>query len=409
MIVPNAWCPVCRRSAPDWSDGPGGRKDASCGTCNSLERHRLVALVLDLLRPHLARGLVVEAAPTPAIQGLLLQLVGRDRYLSFDLGLDDRDIHIRADVTQLPFPDRSIETLVCFHVLEHVPDDAAAMRELARVIADDGLALVMNPWARGRETDEDPAAPEQERVRRFGRPDHVRLYGRDFEDRLRAAGLHVHRFEPTTRVPAELAVRANLGGEPLWILTREGSAGDPIRATLDGLLPPEAALPVSVLASRVSPLMLAGDTPEALAALVAALDGFERVALLADTGALEHVHRLAVAVRDDMGARRDMATRLLVAVDAELRTSGCVESDRWAEALPGLTSNAGASMVKDLFSVLPDAQLVHATSDGQPLTPGARALQAVGLRAGFRRYFPIDPIKDKARLHDHLAACMGAR
>ena len=38
------------------------------------------------------------------------------------------------DITAIPHPDDSFDAILCIHVLEHVPDDRAAMRELARVL-----------------------------------------------------------------------------------------------------------------------------------------------------------------------------------------------------------------------------------------------------------------------------------
>ncbi len=36
--------------------------------------------------------------------------------------------------------------MVCYHVLEHIADDASAMREITRVLAPYGLAIVQVPW-----------------------------------------------------------------------------------------------------------------------------------------------------------------------------------------------------------------------------------------------------------------------
>jgi SAM-dependent methyltransferase len=66
------------------------------------------------------------------------------------------------------------------------------LRELRRVLRDDGWALIQVPiWAEG-ETFEDPAITDpQERERVYGQHDHVRKYGRDFLERLRLAGFRV--------------------------------------------------------------------------------------------------------------------------------------------------------------------------------------------------------------------------
>ena len=69
-------------------------------------------------------------------------------------------------------------------MLEHVPDDCAAMREIARVLSPRGIALLEVPIKVGVATEEDPSATPEERTRRFGQNDHVRWYGDDFDARL---------------------------------------------------------------------------------------------------------------------------------------------------------------------------------------------------------------------------------
>jgi hypothetical protein len=64
------------------------------------------------------------------------------------------------------------------------------MQEIARVLRPTGRAILEVPLG-GQSTDERfMDAPGDIRIQYYGQADHVRLYGgRDFEDRLRAAGL----------------------------------------------------------------------------------------------------------------------------------------------------------------------------------------------------------------------------
>jgi SAM-dependent methyltransferase len=118
--------------------------------------------------------------------------------------------------------------LVCYHVLEHVPDDAAAMREFARVLAPGGIGLVQVPIRFGLTTDEDPGADAAERVRRFGQADHVRYYGDDFEQRLVDAGLVFTRVSPRSLVGERVCqVLGLIPDEWVWVVRSAAhGAGD---------------------------------------------------------------------------------------------------------------------------------------------------------------------------------------
>jgi SAM-dependent methyltransferase len=52
---------------------------------------------------------------------------------------------VRAGLPELPFADGTFAACTCLDVLEHLPDDRAALEELARVTEDGGLLLVTVP------------------------------------------------------------------------------------------------------------------------------------------------------------------------------------------------------------------------------------------------------------------------
>jgi SAM-dependent methyltransferase len=144
--------------------------------------------------------------------------------VDFDPTADMRTVDVQASLTALPLRDDSVDVLICYHVLEHIPDDGAAMAEIARTLDPGGLALVQVPWRPERSTDEDPNAPEEERTRRFGQADHVRMYGADFEDRLHSAGLVSYRLTPQ-RVLGDLLVDTFrlVPDETAWLVRRAGN------------------------------------------------------------------------------------------------------------------------------------------------------------------------------------------
>lgn len=141
----------------------------------------------DLLGGHLR---VLHLAPEAQLEKRLRALPGLD-YRTADLMRDDVDHQI--DVTDMPFPDDSFDVVLCSHVLEHVPDDKRAMRELRRVLRPSGWALLTAPVRDDREdTFEDwSVTTAAERAELFGQWDHVRQYGRTFPDLLREQGWDV--------------------------------------------------------------------------------------------------------------------------------------------------------------------------------------------------------------------------
>ena len=54
---------------------------------------------------------------------------------------------VNADATRLPFTDGSFDRIIAAEVAEHIPDDAAAFRELARVLRPGGtMAVTVPAW-----------------------------------------------------------------------------------------------------------------------------------------------------------------------------------------------------------------------------------------------------------------------
>lgn len=102
------------------------------------------------------------------------------------------DVTLKMDITSIPHTDNAFDVVFCSHVLEHVPDDRAAMREIMRVLKPGGWAVIMVPVRMNRLTDEDLSVTDpREREERFGQHNHVRYYGRDITDRLKEAGFNV--------------------------------------------------------------------------------------------------------------------------------------------------------------------------------------------------------------------------
>ncbi|MEM9023365.1 MAG: methyltransferase domain-containing protein, partial [Bacteroidota bacterium] len=137
------------------------------------------------------------------------------QYINADL--DPRLADVQMDITAIPHGDNHFDLVICNHVLEHIPDDRLAMRELFRVLKPGGQAILQVPIGLTLEqTIEDPSITDPaEREVRFGQFDHLRIYGQDYSDRLAEAGFDVQVHYPQQFLGEELIERHALIGEEL--------------------------------------------------------------------------------------------------------------------------------------------------------------------------------------------------
>lgn len=206
-------CPCCgggfRRFLPGIDSTAEGRvRDGIlCPECCSLTRQRLLYLYLKNELGLFDRPCrLLHLAPEPCLERSFRLAAGL-RYVTADLVSENVDVHI--DLTRVGFRDASFDVVLCSHVFEHIPDDAAAIREVMRVIGPDGVAIVLVPLDESSaSTYEDWSITRPEdRLRAFGQEDHVRLYGRDFVARLTAGGADVQPLAYAQVLGAEATQR----------------------------------------------------------------------------------------------------------------------------------------------------------------------------------------------------------
>ena len=155
------------------------RDNARCPACGSRERHRAyTAYLRDVERLDAFRGRVLYVAPAACVVKSLFPNHNVAHLVTSDLR--PLDVTLQADLTQFPVADAAFDRILCFHVLEHIPNDNAALAELHRVLAVGGVAYIAVPQNFSLEHTEEWGAP------RKNYSGHVRDYGRDFADRLNA-------------------------------------------------------------------------------------------------------------------------------------------------------------------------------------------------------------------------------
>ena len=166
----------------------------------SLERHRLLWLYLKNETNFFSDNLkILHFAPEQAFYKRFKKLNNID-YTTTDLNSPLADV--KADICNLPFEDNTFDVILCNHVLEHIQDDTQAMNELFRVMKKGGWGIFQVPQELSRETtfEDNSITDKKERTRIFGQYDHVRVYGRDYFDKLRKVGFKVEEVDYTSNL-----------------------------------------------------------------------------------------------------------------------------------------------------------------------------------------------------------------
>jgi hypothetical protein len=203
--------------------GDDGHRALACPRCGSLGRHRVDWLFLagetGLLAPPVR---LLHVAPEVCLAAPLRALAGPG-YLSGDYDSSLAMEHL--DVTAIAHPDGSFDAIVCNHVLQLVEDDRAALRELFRVLAPGGWALLQSSVdeRRGETVEERQPAAERARLGRY-REVFMRLYGRDYAARLEEAGFQVTVSRFASELPEETRRRLGLDEQETIYLARRPAA-----------------------------------------------------------------------------------------------------------------------------------------------------------------------------------------
>src|SRR6266487_5244278 len=186
----NVECPCCGSKYLTFL--PAGivkRPNAACIKCGSLERHRNLWLFFSANSQLFAKPVkLLHAAPEKIFYKKFRANKNID-YYPIDLHPDNYNYGIKTmemDLTDMRYNDNFFDAVVCNHVLEHIPDDIKAMKEMYRVLKPGGWAIInvpTNPQLASTVEDITINDPKKQ-LELFGQPDHVRIYGKDYIDRL---------------------------------------------------------------------------------------------------------------------------------------------------------------------------------------------------------------------------------
>ena len=181
------------------------RDNALSPSTLSLERHRLMWLFLRDETTFFSSEKKLQTLHI-APEQCFLDIFRKQQNLAYTTSdLESPIADVKADICDLPFDDNSFDIVFCNHVLEHITDDTKAMQELFRVLKKGGFGIFQIPQDLSRETtfEDHTITARKERAKIFGQYDHVRVYGRDYFNKLRSIGFIVDEIDYTQKIAPE--------------------------------------------------------------------------------------------------------------------------------------------------------------------------------------------------------------
>ena len=201
------YCPICEQGFDKFYEfgftnkviedyeivGAGLNKNGSCPQCLSNDRERHLYLYIKEAHEYLFSESIYMLHIAP--EKNLYELFKSNKNINYLTGGFDMQLAMeKIDITKIPEKDNTFDFIICNHVLEHVPNDLDAIKELYRVLKKGGQAILQVPISfKNKKTFEDnDIFDPSDRLKYFGQSDHVRIYGLDYFERLESAGFSVN-------------------------------------------------------------------------------------------------------------------------------------------------------------------------------------------------------------------------
>lgn len=176
---------------------PKGR----CPCCKSLPRTRLIHFSISHFDIPTTNVNILHVAPNKSEYNFINNYFSFNRYDRLDIRKYDH-INIVRDIKDTNLDTSTYDLILLWHVLEHIPDDIKAIKEMRRILKPGGHVLISVPIYpnNNAETYEDPSIERKDFLEIHGHDDHCRSCGFDYYKRFEHLGfftktLVVNQFE----------------------------------------------------------------------------------------------------------------------------------------------------------------------------------------------------------------------
>lgn len=201
-------CPCCGLKHRKFY--PSG-KYGTCPGCGASARHRNLFYFLENEKLILKtkKQKILHFAPENGSITFFSKLSNCE-YLSADL--NSPRAKLKIDMTQISFDDNFFDVVLSSHVLEHVSNDRKAMSELFRILKPGGYSVHQVPidYTKEKTFEDETINTNKLRDKYYGHPDHKRIYGKDYKNRLLSAGFNVSDLEYIQELPIDIIKKFGL-------------------------------------------------------------------------------------------------------------------------------------------------------------------------------------------------------
>ncbi|MFI1743622.1 class I SAM-dependent methyltransferase [Thalassobellus sediminis] len=163
-------------------------KDLLCPFCGSLSRNRRLWQLLN--DNDSINGNILHFSPSRS----LYRNFKKEKsitYYSSDFE-DEFLADYKFDITNIEQENEKFDTIICYHILEHIIEDKKAMSELYRVLNPNGTIFIQTPFKEGDIYEDFSIITPEDREKHFGQNDHVRIYSvGGLKERLENIGFKV--------------------------------------------------------------------------------------------------------------------------------------------------------------------------------------------------------------------------
>jgi 2-polyprenyl-3-methyl-5-hydroxy-6-metoxy-1,4-benzoquinol methylase len=147
-------CPICERLTTFVSENTWFRDYLLCSGCLSVPRERAVMRLISEIKPDWRNLIIHESSPanrgtSAKLKSSCINYIASQYYPNSELGTVHSDqLYRNEDLGNQTFPDESFDLVITQDVFEHLPDPAAAIKEIARTLKPGGLHIASIPLVR---------------------------------------------------------------------------------------------------------------------------------------------------------------------------------------------------------------------------------------------------------------------